>query len=174
MLLHWRACGRADFDWADLLRVRTKARRKEVSFVDIEAVCSIIVDSAFNIHKDIGSGLLESAYEAILLAKLRARGLTVERQVSIDINYDGVEMQSAFRIDLLVEKRVIIEIKSAERTLPVHAKQVITYLRLTNLTHGFVINFGTPLFKDGIKRLLNDRTSSVSSRLRANKIGYSS
>lgn len=140
--------------------------------MDIEAVCTVIVDTAFNIHRDIGSGLLESAYEVILMAKLRSRGLEVERQVSIDINYDGVEMQSAFRVDLLVEKRVIIEIKSAERTLPVHAKQVITYLRLTNLTHGFVINFGTPLFKDGIKRLLNDRTSSVSSCLRANQIGH--
>ncbi|MFN0045553.1 MAG: GxxExxY protein [Sphingorhabdus sp.] len=141
--------------------------------MDIEAVCTVIVDTAFNIQRDIGSGLLESAYEVILMAKLRSRGLEVERQVSIDINYDGVEMQSAFRVDLLVEKRVIIEIKSAERTLPVHAKQVITYLRLTNLTHGFVINFGTPLFKDGIKRLLNDRTSSVSSCLRANQIGHS-
>lgn len=141
--------------------------------MDIEAVCTVIVDTAFNIQRDIGSGLLESAYEVILMAKLRSRGLEVERQVSIDINYDGVEMQSAFRVDLLVEKRVIIEIKSADRTLPVHAKQVITYLRLTNLTHGFVINFGTPLFKDGIKRLLNDRTSSVSSCLRANQIGHS-
>lgn len=141
--------------------------------MDIEAVCTVIVDTAFNIQRDIGSGLLESAYEVILMAKLRSRGLEVERQVSIDINYDGVEMQSAFRVDLLVEKRVIIEIKSAERTLLVHAKQVITYLRLTNLTHGFVINFGTPLFKDGIKRLLNDRTSSVSSCLRANQIGHS-
>jgi iron complex transport system substrate-binding protein len=91
--------------------------------------------------------------------------------VAIDIEYDGVELPAAFRLDLLVEDSVILEIKSVEKTLPVHAKQVITYLRLTNLSHGFVINFGTAMFKDGIRRLVNDRTSSVSSRLRANKIG---
>lgn len=137
--------------------------------MEIEHFCSIIVDTAFKIHSDIGSGLLESAYEVILAAKLRSRGLAVDRQVPIDIEYDGIRLPSAFRVDLLVENRIILEIKSVEKTLPVHAKQVITYLRLTNLTHGFVINFGTPMFKDGIKRLLNDRPSSVSSCLRANQ-----
>ena len=139
--------------------------------MDIEDICNIIVDSAFKLHVDIGSGLLESAYEAILAAKLKSRGLRVERQVPIDIEYDGVRLPAAFRLDLLVENSVILEIKSVEKALPVHAKQVITYLRLTNLSHGFVINFGTAMFKDGIRRLLNDRTSSVSSCLRANKIG---
>jgi iron complex transport system substrate-binding protein len=139
--------------------------------MDVEDICNIIVDCAFKLHADIGSGLLESAYEAILAAKLQSRGLNVERQVAIDIEYEGVELPAAFRIDLLVENSVILEIKSVEKTLPVHAKQVITYLRLTNLSHGFVINFGTAMFKDGIRRLVNDQTSSVSSRLRANKIG---
>jgi GxxExxY protein len=139
--------------------------------MDVEDICNIIVDCAFKLHVDIGSGLLESAYEAILAAKLQSRGLNVERQVAIDIEYDGVELPAAFRIDLLVENSVILEIKSVEKTLPVHAKEVITYLRLTNLSHGFVINFGTAMFKDGIRRLVNDQTSSVSSRLRANKIG---
>jgi iron complex transport system substrate-binding protein len=139
--------------------------------MDVEDICNIIVDCAFKLHVDIGSGLLESAYEAILAAKLHDRGLRVERQVAIDIEYDGVELPAAFRIDLLVENSVILEIKSVEKTLPVHAKQVITYLRLTNLSHGFVIYFGTAMFKDGIRRLVNDRTSSVSSRLRANIIG---
>ena len=139
--------------------------------MDIEDICNIIVDCAFKLHVDIGSGLLESAYEAILAAKLQSRGLNVERQVAIDIEYDGVELPAAFRLDLLVADSVILEIKSVEKTLPVHAKQLITYLRLTNLSHGFVINFGTAMFKDGIRRLVNDRTSSVSSRLRANKIG---
>jgi GxxExxY protein len=138
--------------------------------MDIEEICSLIVDTAFRLHKNIGSGLLESAYETILAAKLHGAGLTVDRQVPIDIKYGGISLPSAFRLDLLVEKRIIIEIKSVEKTLPVHAKQVITYLRLTNLSHGFVINFGTPMFKDGIRRLLNDRTSSVSSCLRANQI----
>jgi GxxExxY protein len=139
--------------------------------MSIEDICNIIVDTAFKLHVDIGSGLLERAYEAILAAKLENLGLSVERQVPIDIEYDGVQLPAAFRLDLLVEKSVILEIKSVEKTLPVHAKQVITYLRLTNLSHGFVINFGTAMFKDGIRRLVNDQISSVSSCLRANKIG---
>jgi iron complex transport system substrate-binding protein len=142
--------------------------------MEIKHICSLVVDAAFKLHKDIGPGLLESAYETILAAKLEDIGLVVDRQVPIDIQYEQVHLPSAFRVDLLVEKRVIIEIKSVEKTLPVHAKQVITYLRLTNLTHGFVINFGTPMFKDGIKRLLNDRPSSVSSCLRANQNGSGS
>jgi iron complex transport system substrate-binding protein len=142
--------------------------------MEIEHICSLVVDAAFKLHKDIGPGLLESAYETILAAKLEDIGLVVDRQVPIDIQYEQVHLPSAFRVDLLVEKRVIIEIKSVEKTLPVHAKQVITYLRLTNLTHGFVINFGTPMVKDGIKRLLNDRPSSVSSCLRANQNGSGS
>ena len=142
--------------------------------MEIEHICSLVVDAAFKLHKDIGPGLLESAYETILAAKLEDMGLGVDRQVPIDIQYDQVHLPAAFRVNLLVDKRVIIEIKSVEKTLPVHAKQVITYLRLTNLTHGFVINFGTPMFKDGIKRLLNDRPSSVSSCLRANQNGNGS
>ncbi len=142
--------------------------------MEIEHICSLVVDAAFKLHKDIGPGLLESAYETILAAKLKDIGLVVDRQVPIDIQYEQVHLPAAFRVDLLIEKRVIIEIKSVEKTLPVHAKQVITYLRLTNLTHGFVINFGTPMFKDGIKRLLNDRPSSVSSCLRANQNGSGS
>ena len=142
--------------------------------MEIEHICYLIVDAAFKLHKDIGPGLLESAYETILAAKLEYIGLVVDRQVPIDIQYEQVHLPAAFRVDLLVEKRVILEIKSVEKTLPVHAKQVITYLRLTNLTHGFVINFGTPMFKDGIKRLLNDRPSSVSSCLRANQNGSGS
>ena len=142
--------------------------------MEIEHICSLVVDAAFKLHRDIGPGLLESAYETILAAKLEDIGLVVDRQVPIDIQYDQVHLPAAFRVDLLVDKRIIIEIKSVEKTLPVHAKQVITYLRLTNLTHGFVINFGTPMFKDGIKRLLNDRPSSVSSCLRANQNGSGS
>ena len=142
--------------------------------MEIEHICSLVVDAAFKLHKDIGPGLLESAYEPILAAKLEDIGLVVDRQVPIDIQYEQVHLPAAFRVDLLVDKCVIIEIKSVEKTLPVHAKQVITYLRLTNLTHGFVINFGTPMFKDGIKRLLNDRPSSVSSCLRANQNGSGS
>lgn len=139
--------------------------------MDIEQLCTIVVDCGFKLHKDIGPGLLESAYEAILAAKLRALGLKVDRQVPIDLTYDGIAIPNAFRIDLLVDDRVLIELKSSETTAPVHAKQVITYLRLMGLTHGFVMNFGTPTFRDGIRRLMNDPTLFVSSCLRANQIG---
>lgn len=138
--------------------------------MDIEQLCTIVVDCGFKLHKDIGPGLLESAYEAMLAAKLGALGLKVDRQVPIDFVYDGIVIPNAFRIDLLVDDRVLIELKSTETTVPVHAKQVITYLRLMGLTHGFVMNFGTPTFKDGVRRLLNDPTLFVSSRLRANKL----
>jgi iron complex transport system substrate-binding protein len=139
--------------------------------MDIEQLCSIVVDAGFKLHKDIGPGLLESAYEIMLAAKLEATGLKVDRQMPIDLLYDGVAISSAFRLDLLVEDRLIIELKSTEATLPVHAKQVVTYLRLMGLTHGFVMNFGTPTCKDGVRRLLNDPSLFVSSRLRANKFG---
>jgi GxxExxY protein len=139
--------------------------------MDIEQLCTIVVDCGFKLHKDIGPGLLESAYEAILAAKLRALGLKVDRQMPIDLTYDGIAIPNAFRIDLLVDDRVLIELKSSETTAPVHAKQVITYLRLMGLTHGFVMNFGTPTFRDGIRRLMNDPTLFVSSCLRANQIG---
>ena len=138
--------------------------------MEIEQLCTIVVDCGFKLHNDIGPGLLESAYEAMLAAKLSALGLKVDRQVPIDLVYDGITMPNAFRIDLLVDDRVVIEIKSTETTVPVHAKQVITYLRLMGLTHGFVMNFGTPTFKDGVRRLLNDPTLFVSSCLRANKL----
>jgi len=139
--------------------------------MDIERLCTLIVDCGFKLHKDIGPGLLESAYEAMLTAKLASVGLKVDRQMPINLMYDGIAIPNAFRLDLLVDDRVVIEIKSTETTLPVHAKQVITYLRLMGLTHGFVMNFGTPTFKDGIRRLLNDPALFVSSCLRANQMG---
>ena len=139
--------------------------------MDIEQLRSLIVDAGFKLHRDIGPGLLESAYETMLAAKFGALGLKVDRQMPISLKYDGVVMANAFRLDLLVDDRVVIEIKSTEATLPVHAKQVVTYLRLMGLTHGFVMNFGTSTFKDGVRRLLNDPTLFVSSCLRANQSG---
>ncbi|MGQ3099436.1 MAG: GxxExxY protein [Sphingopyxis solisilvae] len=140
--------------------------------MDIERLCTIVVDAGFNLHKDIGPGLLESAYETMLAAKLGAIGLKVDRQMPIDLLYDGVAIPNAFRLDLLIDDCLIIEIKSTEATLPVHAKQVVTYLRLMGLTHGFVMNFGTPTFKEGVRRLLNEPSRFVSSCLRVNKSGH--
>lgn len=115
--------------------------------------------------------MLESAYEAILFAKLTASGLKVDRQMPINIEYDGIKRENAFRIDLLVEDRLVVEIKSVEQTLPVHAKQLLTYLRLMDLPLGLLLNFGCAAYRDGIRRLVNNHKDFASSRLRANQLG---
>jgi GxxExxY protein len=137
--------------------------------LDIEELCSIVVDCGFKLHRDVGPGLLESAYETILAAQLEAAGLTVNRQMPIDIIYRDVRIANAFRVDLLVDNRVLIELKSAEHMPPVFSKQVITYLRMMGLTHGFVMNFGMATFKDGCRRLLNNPDIFVPLWLRANQ-----
>ena len=136
---------------------------------DIEEIASIVIDSAFQLHKDLGPGLLESVYEAILAKILSDRGLKVERQVAVPISYQGVELNEGFRLDLLVEKTLIVELKSVETIHPVHPKQLLTYLRLMNLSLGLLINFGAPLLKDGLKRVVNNHSSFASSRLRVHK-----
>jgi iron complex transport system substrate-binding protein len=135
---------------------------------DSEELAAIAIDTGLKIHQDIGPGLLESAYEMILTEKLRSFGLHVDRQVPISIQYDGIEVKDAYRIDLMIEHSIIIEVKAVEQTLPVHAKQVLTYLNFTGLTLGFVMNFGMATFKDGLRRLVRNHPSSfASSRLRA-------
>ncbi len=136
---------------------------------DIEEISADVVDTAFKLHRDLGPGLLESAYELILAQKLLSIGYEIDRQLPINIHYDGLNIENAFRIDLLVNKQLIVEIKSTEQTLPVHSKQVITYLRLMNLPIGLIVNFGTATFKDGVRRLVNNHQNFASSRLRANK-----
>jgi GxxExxY protein len=114
-----------------------------------------IMDAAVQIHRELGPGLLESVYEVILAQKVADSGLVVERQVPVPIRYQGVVFDEGFRADLIVEKRVIIELKSVERLQPVHSKQLLTYLRLTDCRLGLLINFGENLFKDGFKRVVN-------------------
>jgi len=135
---------------------------------NLDAIARQIVDTAFRLHRDVGPGLLESAYETLLSAKLTAIGHHVERQVTIDAVIDDIHLPSAFRIDLLVNQLIVIEIKSVEKTLPIHAKQLQTYLRLVQFPLGFVINFGTAMFKDGIRRLINSDALLASSPLGAN------
>ncbi|SHN54099.1 GxxExxY protein [Erythrobacter sanguineus] len=135
----------------------------------LDAIARQIVDVAFRLHRDVGPGLLESAYETLLSAKLTAIGLSVERQVAMDVVVDDIQLASAFRLDLLVNRSIIIEVNSIERTLPIHSKQLLTYLRLGGFPLGFVINFGTAMFKDGIRRLINSDTLLASSRLGANQ-----
>ncbi len=124
----------------------------------VEAAAKAIVDCGFKIHSEIGPGLLESAYEAFLAAALRAEGLKVETQVHVPVNYRGTLIRDAFRVDIIVEGCVIAEVKSVERLAPVHHKQVMTYLRLTDLPLGLITNFGTEMFRDGIKRIINARS----------------
>jgi GxxExxY protein len=114
-----------------------------------------VMDASFIIHRELGPGLLESVYEVVLAKQLTELGLTVERQVAVPIRFQGVDFDEGFRADLLVEKKLIIELKSVERLQPVHSKQLLTYLRLTGCRLGLLINFGENLLKDGFKRVAN-------------------
>ncbi len=115
----------------------------------------IVVDTAISVHRALGPGLLESVYEAILARELRRRGLTVERQVPMAILYDGMVFDEGFRADIVVEGKVILELKSVERVTPAHKKQIQTYLRLTGCKLGFLLNFGEAVMKNGITRAVN-------------------
>jgi len=116
---------------------------------------AIIVDSAVNLHKKLGPGLLENVYEVILMKKLSERGLSVQRQVAIPIEFEGEFFDEGFRVDLFVEGKVIIELKSVEKIIEVHKKQLLSYLKLTKIKLGFIINFGAEVMKDGIIRIVN-------------------
>ena len=116
---------------------------------------SIIVDTAVYLHKKLGPGLLESVYEIILMKSLTKKGLHVQRQVSIPIEFEGEYFDEGFRADLFVEGKVIIELKSTERITPAHKKQLLTYLKMTNTHLGYILNFGMELMKDGIDRIVN-------------------
>jgi GxxExxY protein len=118
-------------------------------------VAKIVVDVAYQIHTKLGPGLLESVYEAVMMHELRKRGLHVENQVPVPVVWDGVHLDLGFRLDLLVEHCVIVELKSIEAVAPVHKKVLLTYLRLADKRLGLLINFGVELIKNGITRLVN-------------------
>ena len=121
-------------------------------------IAKIVVDASYHIHVRLGPGLLESVYVRILEYELTKRGLRVRREVPIPFRYDDIEFDEGFRADLIVEDKVIVELKSVENNAPVHKKQVLTYLQLTEMKLGLLINFGVPLIKDGIFRLANGLT----------------
>ncbi len=116
---------------------------------------TVIVDCAVQLHKDLGPGLLETVYEVTLARKLQERGLQVQRQIPIAIEYEGLKFDEGFRADLIVEDKVIIEVKSVEKVHPAHKKQLLTYLRLTGMKLGYLLNFADALMKDGITRTIN-------------------
>ena len=113
------------------------------------------VDAALQVHKALGPGLLESVYEVVLAQELCRRGLEVERQVAVPVVYQNLVFEEGFRADLILNRKVIVEIKSVERLAPVHKKQLLTYLRLAGLKLGLLINFNEALLKDGITRIVN-------------------
>lgn len=119
-------------------------------------IATIVVDAAFKVHTTFGPGLLESVYEAALELELKNRGLRVDKQIGIPVTYEGVQLEVGFRCDLIVNGIVIVEIKSVESVSPVAYKIVRTYLRLTGLHLGLLINFNEVLIKDGIKRVVDN------------------
>jgi GxxExxY protein len=116
---------------------------------------SVVVDCAVALHRDLGPGLLETVYEVTLARALERRGLSVQRQVAVPIEYEGETFAEGFRADLIVESKVLLELKSVERVTPAHKKQLLTYLRLTGLKLGYLLNFGEALMRDGISRTIN-------------------
>jgi GxxExxY protein len=122
---------------------------------DLEKLAALAVNCGFRIHRDLGPGLLESVYETLLAAKLTRSGAFVERQKSVDIEYEGIRIREAFRADLLIDRLLAIEVKSTDRLAPVHSKQVLTYLRLLDLPLGLLMNFGGETFREGLKRVAN-------------------
>ena len=128
---------------------------------DIEEIARQTIDCGFHIHKKLGPGLLESVYEAVLAASLERNGLRVARQKPIAIQFEGLTILDGFRADLIVDDRLIIEVKSVERTAPVRAKQLLTYLRLTEQPLGLLMNFGCATFREGVKRVVNGPSNFV-------------
>ena len=122
----------------------------------IDEISRDVIGTSMAIHCEIGPGLLESIYEAILARKLARLGYEVEQQKPLGFAYEDMEFPAAFKVDLLVERRLIVELKSIDRLQPVHSKQLLTYLRLMKLPVGLLINFGCETLKEGIKRIVNN------------------
>lgn len=132
----------------------------------IEELASIAIDSGLRVHRELGPGLLESAYEKVLAHRLQQLGLAVETQLTVPIKVDGLVIDQGFRLDILVEGQLLIEVKSVDRLAGVHAKQVLTYLRLLQLPLGLLMNFSGDRFVDGLKRVVNDHQETAGSKLR--------
>jgi len=119
---------------------------------DINQLTGLIIGAAIEVHKGLGPGLLESAYEECLCHELALRSISFERQKDLPIKYKGVNLDCGYRLDIISEKKVIVELKACERLEPIHEAQILTYLKLTGLKIGLLINFNVPVLKDGIKR----------------------
>ena len=122
----------------------------------MEALGNRVIGNAIEVHSVLGPGLLESTYERCLVYELQRAGITAERQVALPILYKGMRLEEGYRMDILVEKSIVLELKSVERLKEIHVAQLITYLKLSGCTLGFLLNFNVPLMKDGIKRIVNN------------------
>jgi GxxExxY protein len=118
-------------------------------------IATIVVDAAYRIHKQLGSGLLESVYQKILKGELERLGLSVESEVILPVKFNGNLVDAGYRADIIVEKKVLIELKAVQKLMITHKQQLLTYLKLSDIKLGLLINFGSPLIKDGIKRVVN-------------------
>ena len=125
--------------------------------MDINDITSEIISAAIKVHKVMGPGLFESVYEEVLAYELTKRGFKAERQVDVPVYYEDIKMDVGFRVDLFVNNKVIVEIKSVEKIIPLNKKQILNYIRLTGLEVGLLINFNEELLKDGLTRLINNR-----------------
>lgn len=125
----------------------------------LNSLSSSIIGAAIEVHRHLGPGLLESAYEECLCYELTQSNLAFRRQVAIPVKYKGLSLKCDFRLDLIVEDTVIVEVKTVDQLAPIHAAQLLTYLKATDKPLGLLINFNVPILKKGIKRLLNDRVS---------------
>ena len=137
--------------------------------MDVEELSAIAVDCGLKVHRELGPGMLESAYEAVLAHILSKRGLFVERQKVIPIIYDGITVEQGFRADIIIENKLLIELKTVERLSPLHARQVTTYLKFTGLSVGLLMNFSSEKFTDGLKRLVNNHRETSKSLLKVNR-----
>ena len=135
----------------------------------LDEITGVVVEESLRIHRELGPGLLESVYEAVLARALERRGLRASRQQAVRFEYDGMLFDEGFRVDLLVEACVVVELKSIERLAPVHFRQLLTYLRLLDLRVGLLINFGAATLKEGLHRVANRLPPSASPRLRVNQ-----
>jgi iron complex transport system substrate-binding protein len=155
-MLHGRLEGAMDF-------------RKDSSEPDLEELSAIVVDAAFHLHRDLGPGLLESVYQTVFAQVLERRGLRVQRQQVVSFEFDGIRFDEGLKVDLLVEGRLVVELKSVEALSWVHKKQLLTYLRLLQLPLGLVINFGSGTFREAVKRVVNGHSELEGSRLGVNQ-----
>ena len=131
-------------------------KSKEKSREELNEISGRIIECAINVHKELGPGMLEKAYEVCLVYELTRHGFKVESQVVLPIHYQNIKLDAGYRIDLLVEDEVIVELNAIDRLLPVHEAQLLSYLRMSDLRLGLLINFNNKLLRDGIKRVVNN------------------